>query len=222
MTFKTKALYSATTSLAEEDAKVYGDNITLLDVHSAVRFYPILVQLAKQQKTVTYGEMCVLVHERYHDWANIDSVIPVRCGRVLGVIGQYLQDKDLPFLQALVMNQSKKDRCGDGIEKVMDTVVARQEVFDFEWDNTSESFGEYIVMAEELVIRAKKKAAPVMGRGEALTLMSDYHKQHKANLPKKITKYREEVISQIKQSDTVKEAFDTIIAQHALTLPKTM
>lgn len=217
MEFKTKALYSSTTDLAEEDAKVYGGNITLLDLQSAARFYPILIQLAKQNKTVTYGELCQLTHEQYSDWEQINSIIPVRCGRVLGVIGQFLQDRNLPFLQALVLNQSKQDSCGDGIEQVMDTAIARQEVFDFNWEDISGSFDLYIEQTEELVTRPKKKPQPLMSWDEAHKLMFSYYKEHKASLPRQISDHRDALTRQIQDGKAAEEVFEKIIAQHSLT-----
>jgi len=218
MEFKTKALYNSATNLAEEDAQVYGGNITLLDLQSAARFYPILIQLAKQQKTVTYGELCRLTHEQYSDWEHINSIIPVRCGRILGVIGQFMQERNLPFLQALVLNQTKQDSCGDGIEQVMNTAIARQEVFDFNWENINDSFDLYIEQTEELVTRPKKKAQPLMTWDEAHKLMFSYYKEHKASLPRQISEHRDALTRLIQNGKSAEEVFEILIAQHSLTI----
>ncbi|PSW04390.1 hypothetical protein [Photobacterium lipolyticum] len=213
MEFKTNALYKSDTVLAEEDAIVYGGNVTVLDLKCAARLYPILIKLAKQKQTVTYGQLCQLAHDAYPDWEHIRSIIPVRCGRLLGVIGQFQQENNLPFLQALVLNQTKKD-CGSGIKEVMDTKLARQEVFEFDWESVTDSFHHYITLTEKRVTRPKKAAPPLMSSDEAHKLMFGYYKAHKTSLPRQISEHRDALVTLIQYGKTAEEAFAIIVDQH--------
>ena len=97
----------------------------------------------------------------------------------------------------------------------MDTKLARQEVFEFEWESVTDSFHHYIIQTEEHVTRPKKPAAPLMSHDEAHKLMFGYYKVHKASLPRQISQHRDTLVAMIQNGKTAEEAFEIIIEQCA-------
>ncbi len=210
--FESKALYQHVNSITEEESKVYNGNITKLDLQCAHKLYPILVMLAKQQTTATYGELCEIAHKNYPEWQRIDSIIPVRCGRILGVIGQFLEDQQLPFIQALILNTNRND-CGDGIQRVMNTKIAREEVFKFNWDEISSQFEDFILI--EIEKKEKTKApTPVMSETDAQKIVLEHYKKVKKAVPKKITDYKHQLFDSVRFGMSVVDAYENILQKH--------
>ena len=81
-------------------------NYTAYDIVLSTIYLPILIQVAKDKKTITYGNLVQGAKELHPDNEYAQRSIPVTAGRRLNVPRQILRDNSLPDLSSLVVSAS--------------------------------------------------------------------------------------------------------------------
>ena len=177
-------------------------NITLNDVQLAACYFPLLVQLARNNRTTTYGELVEAAQKQFPDKEYVQNAIPVSTGRKLDVVRIFATERGLPDISSLVLNKGEGE-CGKGFTDYFDPEKAREEVYAFDWGEVDSDFDIYI---EEAV--SKVTPRKTVRRPEARRLMSGYHLENKSSLPGGITEWREHILALIMEGFTAEEAFD--------------
>ncbi len=72
--------------------------VTANAVRLAAAYFPILMDCAKEGRTVTYGELIAEARARRPDDEDVSNAIPVSTGRKLDVIASFCRDRGLPDL----------------------------------------------------------------------------------------------------------------------------
>ena len=177
-------------------------NITLNDVQLAACYFPLLVQLASNNRTTTYGELVEATQRQYPDKDYVQNAIPVSTGRKLDVVRIFATERGLPDISSLVLNKGEGE-CGKGFTAYFDPEKAREAVYAFDWGEVDSDFNIYIEEAES-------KATPrkAVRRAEARNLMSVYFQENKSILPGDIGDWREHILALIMEGFTAEEAFD--------------
>lgn len=175
--------------------------LTLLDVQIAKMIYPILIDLAVHKHALTYTELVERAKIEYPDDARINNLIPVRCGRILGVIYFFLDERALPRLTTLIISKNSGD-CGSGIIH-LDTEEEREKCYAFDWSVVDKNFDVYITHQEKTMTPKKK-----IKREDAIKLMSAYYKENIEKISPSIKSLREVIILHIMNGVDVAEAFD--------------
>ena len=176
-------------------------NITLTDVQLASAYYPILVDLARHKHCLTYSELVQRAKEAHPDKQVVQSAIAVSTGRRLDVVRLFTAERDLPDLTCLVINKGSGE-CGIGFTRHFDPKATRQRVFAFDWSAVSTDFDGFVKDAEAGVKPRKK-----VKEAQALTMMSDYFRQHRASLPAAIRDQRELIVEMLMEGFSPEEAF---------------
>ncbi|NRB38352.1 MAG: hypothetical protein HRU20_07765 [Pseudomonadales bacterium] len=189
--------------MADPTVSLY-KNITLNDVQLAAAYYPILIELAKHKHCLTYGKLVDQAKEMHPDLEYVQNAIAVSAGRKLDVVRIFTSERDMPDVSSLIINKGQGE-CGSGFTDYFDPEAARTEVYAYDWSEVSTEFDVYIEAAEKNAIPKKLRKRP-----EALSLMSSYYKNNKANYPASIKDLREEILILLMEGFTEREAFDQV------------
>jgi hypothetical protein len=176
-------------------------NITLTDVQLASAYYPILVDLARHKHCLTYSDLVLRAKEAYPDKQVVQSAIAVSAGRRLDVVRLFTAERDLPDLTCLVINKGSGE-CGIGFTRHFDPKLARDKVFAFDWGVVSTDFDWFVKEAEARVKPRKK-----IKEAQALSMMADYFRDHRATLPVTIREQRELIVEMLMEGFSPEEAF---------------
>ncbi len=178
------------------------EKVTLVDVQLASAYYPILVDLAKHKRCLTYGELVGQAKKTYPDRPVVQKAIAVSTGRRLDVVRRFTSEHGLPDLSALIINSSTGE-CGAAFTKNFDPVATREMVFSFNWHSVSTDFDGFVDNAEKLIKTRKKIKESV-----ALDLMSQYFQMHKTNIPLSIREHRDLIVELITEGFEPSFAFE--------------
>ncbi|NER63961.1 hypothetical protein G3436_08695 [Pseudomonas sp. MAFF212427] len=77
---------------------------TLLDVQLARLLYPLLIELATARQTLTYKQLIERAQGRYPEDQRVANLIPVRMGRILWVIYDFVVARELPRLTLIIVS----------------------------------------------------------------------------------------------------------------------
>ena len=83
---------------------------TMLDLKIAKAFYPILIELATTKSTLQYKQLIERTKSLHPNDDQIQNMIAVRSGRVLGVIYRFAEFNNLPRISTLIVG--KGGECG--------------------------------------------------------------------------------------------------------------
>lgn len=119
---------------------------TDLQLHIAGLYYPILLQLAKDKAVMTYKELIEKAQALNPNDTAIKNMIPVRSGKVLGVIYHFAEMNDLPRITTLILNQAGE--CGPGIASTHDCSAERDRCFSFDWSVEQPKFWDFIAQSK--------------------------------------------------------------------------
>ncbi len=114
---------------------------TLLDVQLARLLYPLLIELATARKILTYGHLIELAQARYPDDQRVANLIPVRMGRILWVIYDFVAERDLPRLTLIIV--SAGDQYPGSAMWQHDCAAEQQRCFAFDWSKVDQAFDLY-------------------------------------------------------------------------------
>ncbi len=135
--------------------------VTPKDLHLAKSYYPILIELARNKRTLTYQELLQEAQQRHPDDHVIKKMRCVRSGRVLGVIYRFAEYQGLPRITTLIVKgagtRSVKGECGIGVSNHLDCAAERQKCFEFDWDAHQSHFLDYISESQLSAATSAKK-----------------------------------------------------------------
>lgn len=106
--------------------------MTIRDVRVTKVFYPILLDLARERRTTTYGALVDEAQARNPDDDIIAALIPRAVGRRLLVLRGFTDELGYPDLSSLVLNASTGE-VGDAYSDKFDPREKRAEVMAFDW-----------------------------------------------------------------------------------------
>lgn len=180
-------------------------NVTLNDIQLASLYYPILIDLANHKHTLTYSELITRAKSENSENPVVQRAIPVSTGRKLDVVRIFTKERKLPDLTSLVISKGSGE-CGDFYCEHFDPVVAREEVFSFNWSDVSTEFDLYIQdVKNELTPRKSRK------KDEAKELMHKYYMENKSSLPVNIKMLRELIIDLLMDGHDIEDAFESAL-----------
>ncbi len=176
-------------------------NITLNDVQLASAYYPILIDLAKHKRRLTYGELVDRAKEEYPNRPAVQNAIPVSTGRRLDVIRLFTDERGLPDLTSLVIGKGSGE-CGSGFTDRFNPETERAKVFEKDWNSVSTDFDGFIRHSVAAVTPRKRIKRPA-----ALSLMSEHYSKHRAELPPNIAEKRELILELLMEGFSAEGAF---------------
>lgn len=173
---------------------------TLLDVQLAHLLYPLLIEVAESQGILTYTQLIEQARLRYPDDRRVANLIPVRMGRILWVIYNFAQERDLPRLTLVIV--SKKYLVPGSAMDHHDIEAEQKRCYAYDWSTVDRNFDLYIADSEKAVTPIKYVKQAV-----ATKLMADHYRINRAMYPEAIRKLRETIIENIMNGMTVEDAF---------------
>lgn len=177
---------------------------TDLQLHIASLYYPILLQLAKDKAVITYKQLIEKAQHLYPNDSDIQNMIPVRSGDVLGVLYHFAEVNQLPRLTTLVVKQAGE--CGIGIATTHDCPAERDRCFAFDWSGEQPKFWDFVAQSKA------SNAAQRIRRGRlsferALDIAWAYYLSHKSQLSREARMRIEKIAKQLCTGIPVDEAF---------------
>ncbi len=176
--------------------------VTTVDVQLARAYYPLLVEFAKLKQRVTYGELVAKAKLAYPGTTVVQKAIVVSTGRRLDVVRRFTNERGLPDLTSLVVNQGSGER-GVGVTRSLDPDATRDAMFDFDWSAVVTEFGGFIKQAETAAKLRKTVKEPA-----ALAAMSAHFREHQATLPARVREQRQAIVEMIMEGFSAEEAFE--------------
>jgi hypothetical protein len=192
------------TAMPKQDDGPYPD-VTSVDVQLATAYYPLLVELARQQQCVSYGELVARAKVKYPGSPVVRKAIVVSTGRRLDVVRLFTSARTLPDLTSLVVDRGAGER-GAGFAPGLDPEGARGAVFAFDWTAVATEFNGFAKRTEAAAKRRKTVKESV-----ALELMAAHYREHKDSLPPHIRERRDLIIELIMEGFTAEEAFERAV-----------
>lgn len=183
-------------------------NITILDLNLASIYYPILIELGKENKIVTYGELISLARELHPDDLQAKNAVPVSSGRSLDVIRQFTNERKMPDLTCLVVNAKTKE---PGPLYPGNWAIDKVSVAEFDWNLVAKDFDAHIKNNRDFLV-TKKKSKSSLSESEAKEIMWNYYKIHesellKQNNPTKVSVISNSIVRLLMDGVAVEEAF---------------
>jgi hypothetical protein len=174
---------------------------TLLDVQLARLLYPLLIDLAASQQILTYTQLIARVQAQYPDDQRVANLIPVRMGRILWVIYDFVEERALPRLTLIIV--SAGDQYPGSAMWQHDCHAEQQKCFDFDWSQVDQAFDLYVQESETAATPLKR-----VRRDQARQLMADHYAEHKDAYPTDIRTLREAIIENIMNGMSARTAFE--------------
>jgi hypothetical protein len=186
--------------MTAEFTSVYS-NVTLTDVQLAEAYYPILVDLAKHKHCITYQELVERAKAENLGREVVQKAIPVSTGRRLDVVRRFTNEEGLPDLTCLVINKVTRE-CGIAFPRSFDPAYVRAAVFSFDWEGVNMNFAGFVRTAQREVQPRRK-----LKEQDALVIMFDYYRKHKATLPSSIAQFRDLIVELLRDGVSPESAF---------------
>jgi len=177
---------------------------TDLELHLAGLFYPILLQLAKDKAVMTYKELIQKTQELNPQDTAIMKMIPVRSGKVLGVIYHFAQTNGLPRITTLIVNKSGE--CGAGILISHDCAAERELCYAFDWSAEQPKFWDLLAQAK--AANATKRIRKIrLTLDKALNIAWPYWIKNQTQLTQDARNAIEKIAKSLCTGISVEEAF---------------
>jgi hypothetical protein len=173
---------------------------TLLDVQLAHLLYPLLIEVAEKKGILTYTQLIEQAQLRYADDRRVANLIPVRMGRILWVIYDFAEARDLPRLTLVIV--SKKHLVPGSAMQHHDIEAEQKRCYAYDWSTIDRNFDLYIADNEKAVAPLKYVKQAV-----ATQLMADHYKINRAMYPEAIRELREVIIENIMNGMAAEDAF---------------
>lgn len=173
---------------------------TLLDVQLARLLYPLLIELATAQQILTYSQLIEHAQTRYPDDQRVANLIPVRMGRILWVIYDFVEERDLPRLTLIIV--SAGDQYPGSAMWQHDCAAEQQRCFAFDWSTVDKAFDLYGLHSEKAVTPLRR-----VSREQAKQLMAAHYHDPANIYPTGIRALRETIIENIMNGLSVEDAF---------------
>lgn len=173
---------------------------TLLDVQLAHLLYPLLIEVAESQGILTYTQLIDRAKLRYPDDRRVANLIPVRMGRILWVIYDFAQERDLPRLTLVIV--SKRHLVPGSAMQHHDIEAEQKRCYAYDWSTVDRNFDLYIADSEKAVTPLRRVRRP-----QATQLMSEHYMANRSAYPASIRELREAIIENIMNGMAVEDAF---------------
>ena len=189
-------------------------DVTTYSAHDIVLsaiYLPILIQVAQNQKTITYSNLVQTAKELHPNNEYVRRSIPVTVGRRLNVLRQILRDNSLPDLSSVVVSASSGDA---GSAYHLHAETERKKVYDTDWDAQASIIdSEWVKYPYDEVdfseIKNRKSKPP--SREELKKINSEYWAENKQLFPKWFLKKREEILNLLAQGHPVEECYKQVL-----------
>lgn len=168
---------------------------TLLDVQLARLLFPLLVELANGKTPRTTSQFLHLAQTRYLDDRRVGQLIPVRLGRILGVIRLFTERNRLPDLTRVVLAARQHEPAL--LEHEADNC------FGFDWASVTVDFNLYGASIERALTPRQW-----LSRETATRVMSEYYFEHRDEYAQVMRQMREVVIENLVNGMGVADAFE--------------
>lgn len=197
----------------EENHFLNGErNVTPTDVKLAQCYYPLLCEIAKEQKEITFKELVELAKRRYPSVEEVQNAIPVSTGRRLEFVRTYTKANDLPDLSAWVVSQAGTN--SEEYNADFNPAEEREATKSVNWDDYEGDWGEYVKKLTKATIKVKR-----IKEKDALKLMGEHFLKVKDRIPNpkklpliEVTKhFRAGVIEGLMEGKEVEEVFNDVI-----------
>ena len=189
---------------------------TQTDYVLAKAYYPLLIDIAKNQKEVTFQQFVENAKSKYTQIKEVQNAIPVTTGRRFEYIRIFTIREKLPDLSAWIVSKSgtnSKAYLAD-----FNPVLERENTTKIDWSNYDEKWQQYLEKLNKETLILKKRTEK-----EALELMSKHAKlledKIKALVPNPqklkysslIAIYREPIKQDLEDGKDVDESFNDAI-----------
>ena len=180
------------------------------DIVLAKCYYPILKELAANQRKMTFGEFVDTAKAAYPNIPEVKSAIPVTTGRRFEFIRLYLKENNLPDLSAWVVNSLNEN--SDAYLKDFDAEAERQKTTKIDWSQyEGGDWGKYVEAKASISAALKRRS-----EAEAIKVMGEYWKNYRDKIPNlknlplyEISKlYREAVIEGLMEGKDVEAVYE--------------
>lgn len=175
--------------------------ITLTDLKLAEAYFPLLVACARENKTISYGELVDSAKAAYPESEHVQQAIAVSTGRRLELLREFTNERGLPDLSSLVVNKGSQE-CGTGFSNAFDPKKIRDTVYAFDWESVSTDFDYHLDVVEKSLAPRKRRS-----RTDAKKLMFEHYQNNKATLPPTVKLVRELIIELLVDGVSVDDAF---------------
>jgi hypothetical protein len=175
---------------------------TVLDLQLASVFFPILLELAKDKRTITQTELVERARQAHPRRKIVQNADPLETGRRMAVVRSFTDEQGLPDLACLVV-EGGADEGGDGA----DPFEARRNVFSTDWSAAPAEFPIFLRKAEAALAPKAK-----LTRDKAVQIMWEHYKANQASIPKTINASREQIIADILEGFAAEDAFARALA----------
>ena len=183
---------------------------TATDLHLASCYYPVLLELARSRKTLTYQQMLELVQSRHPNDDAVKNMLCVRSGRILGVIYNFAEINGLPRITTLVVKGvgtgATKGECGVGVSSHLDCAAERQNCYEFDWSAKQPMFWDYISAAHSEANRARPGKA-VLTQTQAENVYWAYLLANKARLVAEARTAINKLVAELRRGVSVATVF---------------
>lgn len=185
---------------------------TDLSLHLASLFYPILIETAKNKNVLTYKELVELAKQRHAEDEDVQKMIPVRTGRVLGVIFDFAEQAKLPRISTLIV--SRKGECGKGIKNKFNCEQERQSCYAFNWEAKLPEFWDHIHKAKAANAERHQTTTKI-SKAKAADMMWEFYTANRSNLSPEVRNFRDHIIEQLCAGFTPTEVYGPYLKKSA-------
>lgn len=180
--------------------------LTEIDIELATIFYPMLVELARDNAIDTYQNLLIRARLRHPGNARLERAIPLSVGRRLEVIRLFTRPRGYPDLSALIVNESKGIP-GGGFDG--DFEADRAKIAAFDWSDVEADFSIEVASFRKALAKPTKR-----DRDTAKQIMWDYIKMHGKGFEKTVDRCRDELLTLLMQGMEVEDAFEIAAAPY--------
>ncbi|HEX2528758.1 MAG TPA: hypothetical protein VHL31_21000 [Geminicoccus sp.] len=178
---------------------------TALDLQLAGVYFPILVELAKDKRTISQGDLIERAKALHPQRKSVQKVIAVSLARRLEVVRSFCQERGLPDLSSLVASNAAGED-GATPSPDADPIELRRQVFSFDWSTVATDFADHVREGETSPTPKTK-----INEKQAIQIMWDHYKSNMTSIPKSVTASRTQIIADILAGSTVEDAFSKAI-----------
>ena len=191
-------------------------NPTPTDAVLAKCYYPMLCELAKQKKEMTFKDFVDAAKERYPNVEEVQNAIPVSTGRRFEFVRTYTNQHELPDLSAWVVSQAGTN--SEEYTADFNPQEEREASSNINWDDYEGEWGEFVEQLVKSTIKVKR-----IKKDKARSIMAQYANELRAKIeahipnPKKlryatlVTPFAAPIIESLMEGNEVEVAFDNVI-----------
>lgn len=180
--------------------------LTETDIELATIFYPILVELARDNAIDHYDGLLERALKVHPDNELLARAIPLSVGRRLEVVRLFTRASQYPDLSCLIVNKVTR-RPGAAFDGDFDADRARIAAFD--WSGVEQAFSLKVEALKKTLARPAKR-----DRETAKQMMWAYAKSHGKEFAREVDGCREELIALLVQGMEVEDAFEIAAAPY--------